>query len=88
MTLPSIRWAVVFGVVLTTARCLGEFGAVAIVSGNIEGSTQTATLRVQALYESSYGHYAGAYAISLVLALIAVAVLVLMTLVRPKEALA
>jgi sulfate transport system permease protein len=88
VTLPSIRWAVVFGVVLTTARCLGEFGAVAIVSGNIEGKTQTATLRVQALYESSYGHYAGAYAISLVLALIAVAVLVVMTVIRPKEVLA
>ena len=46
ITLPSIRWAVVYGVVLTTARCLGEYGAVAIVGGNIEGRTQTATLAV------------------------------------------
>ena len=44
ITLPSIRWAVIYGVVLTTARCLGEYGAVAIVSGRIEGQTQTATL--------------------------------------------
>ncbi|HEY4347112.1 MAG TPA: sulfate ABC transporter permease subunit [Gaiellaceae bacterium] len=86
VTLPSIRWAVVFGVVLTTARCLGEFGAVAIVSGNIEGKTQTATLRVQQAYEGSYGNYAGAYGISIALAAIAVAVLVLMTLIRPEEA--
>ena len=47
ITLPSIRWAVIYGVVLTTARCLGEYGAVAIVSGHIEGKTETATLRVQ-----------------------------------------
>src|SRR4029078_3016044 len=49
ITLPSIRWAVIYGVVLTTARCLGEYGAVAVVSGRIEGSTETATTRVHAL---------------------------------------
>ena len=42
----------IYGVVLTTARCLGEYGAVAIVSGHIEGQTETATLRVQDLYEN------------------------------------
>ena len=52
ITLPSIRWAVIYGVVLTTARCLGEYGAVAVVSGNIEGKTETATLRVQDAYEN------------------------------------
>src|SRR4029077_175822 len=66
ITLPSIRWAVIYGVVLTTARCLGEFGAVAVVSGNIEGQTQTATLRVRDQYDNSYS-VAGAYSISLVL---------------------
>ena len=71
ITLPSIRWAVIYGVVLTTARCLGEYGAVAVVSGHIEGKTETATLRVQDRYENF--DLAGAYAISLVLALIAVA---------------
>jgi sulfate transport system permease protein len=83
ITLPSIRWAVVYGVVLTTARCLGEYGAVAIVSGHLEGATETATLRVQDAYENF--NTAGAYAISLVLAAIAVVVLVAMTLLEPKE---
>ena len=86
ITLPSIRWAVIYGVVLTTARCLGEFGAVAVVSGNIEGKTQTATLRVDDAYQFAYGNYAPAYGISLVLAVIAILVLVTMLLIRPKEA--
>jgi len=84
VTLPSIRWAVIYGVVLTTARCLGEYGAVAIVSGSIQGKTETATLRVQEEYENL--NFAGAYGISLMLALIAIFVLVLMTTLRPKEA--
>jgi sulfate/thiosulfate transport system permease protein len=83
ITLPAIRWAVIYGVVLTTARCLGEYGAVAIVSGHLEGKTETATLRVQDAYENF--DTAGAYAISLVLAAISVVVLVAMTLLRPKE---
>jgi sulfate transport system permease protein len=84
ITLPSIRWAVIYGVVLTTARCLGEYGAVAVVSGNIEGKTQTATLRVQDAYENY--NQSGAYGISLVLAAMSVIVLVAMTLLKPKEA--
>src|SRR5207248_11749928 len=52
ITLPAIRWAVAYGVVLTTARCLGEFGAVSIVSGGIAGRTQTMTQYVQASYEN------------------------------------
>jgi sulfate/thiosulfate transport system permease protein len=83
ITLPSIRWAVVYGVILTTARCLGEYGAVAVVSGRIQGKTETATLRVQERYESF--DLAGAYAISIVLALMAIFVLVAMTVIRPKE---
>ena len=83
ITLPSIRWAVVYGVVLTTARCLGEYGAVAVVSGRIQGETETATLRVEERYEGF--DLAGAYAIALVLAAMAVVVLVLMTLVKPRE---
>jgi sulfate/thiosulfate transport system permease protein len=83
ITLPSIRWAVIYGVILTAARCLGEYGAVAVVSGRLQGQTETATLRVQERYESF--DLAGAYAISIVLALVAVAVLVTMTLVKPKE---
>jgi sulfate transport system permease protein len=83
ITLPSIRWAVIYGVILTTARCLGEYGAVAVVSGRLQGRTETATLRVQERYESF--DLAGAYAISLVLAAIAVVVLVAMTMIRPRE---
>ena len=83
ITLPSIRWAVIYGVILTTARSLGEYGAVAVVSGRLQGQTETATLRVQERYESF--DQAGAYAISLLLALIAVVVLVSMTLIRPRE---
>lgn len=83
ITLPSLRWAIVYGVVLTTARCLGEYGAVAIVSGRIVGKTETATLRV----EDSYQNFdtKGAYAVALVLAAIAVAILAAMSLSKPKE---
>jgi sulfate/thiosulfate transport system permease protein len=83
ITLPAIRWAVVYGVVLTTARCLGEYGAVAVVSGRLQGETETATLRVQERWESF--DVAGAYAISIVLASIAVLVLVALSVIRPKE---
>jgi sulfate/thiosulfate transport system permease protein len=83
ITLPSIRWAVVYGVVLTTARCLGEYGAVAIVSGRVAGKTETMTLLVDDDYQNF--DLSGAYAAALVLAAIAVVVLVVMTLTRPKE---
>ena len=83
VTLPAIRWGLVYGVVLTTARCLGEYGAVAVVSGAIQGKTETATLRVQEEYENL--NTAGAYGISLVLAAIAVTTLVLMSIVKPRE---
>jgi sulfate transport system permease protein len=83
ITLPSIRWAVIYGVILTTARCLGEYGAVAVVSGRLQGQTETATLRVQESWENF--DLAGAYAISIVLAMIAIFVLVAMTAIRPKE---
>jgi sulfate transport system permease protein len=85
ITLPSIRWAVVYGVVLTAARAIGEFGAVAVVSGNIVGETQTATLRVEDAYQFAYGNYAPAYGISFVLAATAILILVAMILVQPKE---
>jgi sulfate transport system permease protein len=83
ITLPAIRWAVVYGVILTTARCLGEYGAVAVVSGRLQGETETATLRVEERYQSL--DIAGAYSISIVLALMAVLVLLAMTLIRPEE---
>jgi sulfate/thiosulfate transport system permease protein len=86
ITLPSIRWAVVYGVVLTAARAIGEYGAVALVSGNIAGETQTATLRVEDAYQFAYGNYAPAYGISFVLAATAIVILILMIVLQPKEA--
>ncbi len=83
ITFPAIRWAVAYGVVLTTARALGEFGAVSVVSGRIIGQTETLTIHVQAAYENF--DLVGAYAASVVLALLAIATLVLMTTLKPKE---
>ena len=83
ITLPAIRWAVAYGVVLTTARCLGEFGAVSVVSGHLAGKTETATLFVQDSFESF--DLTGAYAASVLLAAIAIATLAAMNLFRPKE---
>jgi sulfate transport system permease protein len=83
VTFPAIRWAVAYGLVLTLARSLGEFGAVAVVSGRVVGKTQTITLYVQQHFENF--DKTGAYAASLALAGIAVVVLVIMNLLRPKE---
>jgi sulfate/thiosulfate transport system permease protein len=83
ITLPAIRWAIAYGVVLTTARCLGEFGAVSVVSGHLVGRTETATLYVQDQFEGF--DLTGAYAASVLLALIAIAMLVAMNAFRPKE---
>ncbi|SNT00473.1 sulfate transport system permease protein [Micrococcales bacterium KH10] len=83
ITLPSIKWALLYGVVLSLARSLGEFGAVKIVSGNISQRTQTATLVVEDKYlEFEQGT---AYATAFLLTLIAVAALVVVTFLRPKE---
>jgi len=84
ITLPAIRWAVAYGVVLTTARCIGEFGAVSIVSGRIEGKTETLPIYVQSQYAFDF-NTSGAYAASVVLALIAIATVVLLRVFQPKE---
>jgi sulfate transport system permease protein len=76
VTLPAIRWGVVYGVVLTTARALGEFGAVSVISGRIEGQTQTLPLYVQDRFENF--DLTGAYAAAVVLALLALATLLAM----------
>ena len=83
VTLPAIRWGVVYGVVLTTARAIGEYGAVAVVSGRVIGQTQTLTLRVQQSYEN-FDH-TGAYAAALELAAIALVTLFLMNLIHPRK---
>jgi sulfate/thiosulfate transport system permease protein len=83
VTFPAIRWAVAYGVVLTTARALGEFGAVSVISGRIVGQTETMTLRVEEAYQSF--DYVGAYAAAVVLALVAIATLVGLSVFKPKE---
>jgi sulfate/thiosulfate transport system permease protein len=82
ITLPGIRWGVVYGVVLTTARALGEFGAVSIVSGRIEGQTQTLPLYVQDRFENFDS--TGAYTAAVVLALLALATLLIMNLLTKR----
>jgi sulfate transport system permease protein len=86
VTLPGIRWGVVYGVVLTTARALGEFGAVSLVSGRIENQTQTLPLYVQDRFENFDA--TGAYAAAVVLALLALTTLLGMNLLtrRGREA--
>jgi sulfate transport system permease protein len=82
VTLPGIRWGVVYGVVLTTARALGEFGAVSIVSGRIEGQTQTLPLYVQDRFENFDS--TGAYTAAVVLALLALGTLLAMNLLTRR----
>ena len=83
ITLPAIRWGVAYGVVLTTARALGEFGAVSIVSGKLSGQTETLTLLVENRFQRF--DLVGAYAASVVLAILALLTLLSMNLLRPKE---
>lgn len=83
ITLPAIRWALVFGVVLTLARGLGEYGAVAVVSGRLVGQTQTATLFVEERFQNF--DQPAAYAMAFLLAAMAVVVLLATNLLRPRE---
>ena len=82
ITLPGIRWAIVYGVVLSLARSLGEFGAVKVVSGNLVGRTQTATL----LVEQEYGnfHQPIAYAMSFLLASASILCIIVVGVIRPR----
>jgi sulfate transport system permease protein len=84
ITLPGIRWAVVYGVVLTLARSLGEFGAVKVVSGNILGETRTATLAVEEKYLNF--DQDGAYAIAFLLASVSVVCIVVVQVLRSRAA--
>jgi sulfate/thiosulfate transport system permease protein len=83
VTLPAIRWGVAYGVVLSTARALGEFGAVSVVSGKIAGQTETLTLLVEKRFQNF--DLAGAYAASTLLALLALATLFTMTVVNRRK---
>ncbi|HET7443706.1 MAG TPA: sulfate ABC transporter permease subunit [Solirubrobacterales bacterium] len=84
VTLPAIRWGVAYGVVLTTARVLGEFGAVTIVSGSRTGETETLPLFVEKQFANF--QFPGAYGASVVLALLALTTLLAMNVLKRKEA--
>jgi sulfate transport system permease protein len=84
ITMPTIRWALAYGVVLSIARSIGEFGAVKVVSGDISGAgqTQTATLLVDERIEQLEP---GAYQVSLILIAVAVLAIVIVSVLRPRE---
>ncbi len=83
VTLPNIRWGLLYGVILCNARAMGEFGAVSVVSGHIRGETNTMPLHVEILYNEY--NIAGAFAVASLLALLALATLVLKSLVEWRQ---
>jgi sulfate/thiosulfate transport system permease protein len=83
ITLPAIRWGIAYGVILSVARAVGEFGAVTVVSGKIAGETQTLTVLVEQRWTNF--DIAGAYAASVLLAVIALTTLLAMTLIKPRR---
>ncbi len=84
VTLPNIRWALLYGVILCNARAMGEFGAVSVVSGHIRGETNTMPLHVEILYNEY--HFAAAFAVASLLALLALVTLTVKTYVEWSSA--
>ena len=80
VTLPNIRWGLLYGVLLCNARAMGEFGAVSVISGHIRGFTNTMPLHIEILYDSY--NFAGAFAMASLLALLALLTLVLKTILE------
>src|SRR5204863_2945879 len=83
VTLPNVRWALLYGVILCNARAMGEFGAVNIVSGHVRGETNTLPLHVEILYNEY--NYVAAFAVASLLALLALVTLALKTIVEAKS---
>jgi sulfate transport system permease protein len=84
VTLPKVRWALLYGVILLNARAVGEFGAVSVVSGHVRGQTNTAPLHVEILYNEY--NFQAAFAVASVLAILAVVTIVARTLVEWRVA--
>lgn len=84
ITLPSIRWGLTYGVVLTVARALGEFGAVIMVASNFAGGGQTLTLLVHSRYIDDHNEY-GAYAAATLLMAVSILVLIVMTAIQNRQ---
>jgi sulfate transport system permease protein len=83
VTLPKIRWGLVYGVILCNARAMGEFGAVSVVSGHVRGLTTTMPLHVEILYNEY--NFVGAFAVASLLTLLAVLTLIIKSLVEMKR---
>jgi sulfate transport system permease protein len=84
VTLPNIKWALLYGVILCNARAMGEFGAVSVVSGHIRGETNTMPLHVEILYNEY--NFVAAFAVASLLALLAIATLILKSIVEWRHA--
>lgn len=84
ITLPNVKWGLLYGVILTNARAMGEFGAVSVVSGHIRGMTNTLPLHVEILYNEY--NYAAAFAVASLLAILALVTLVLKSFIEWKVA--
>ncbi|OCJ07280.1 sulfate ABC transporter permease subunit CysW [Rhizobium sp. AC27/96] len=82
VTLPNIKWGLLYGVLLCNARAMGEFGAVSVVSGHIRGETNTMPLQVEILYNDY--NFSGAFAVATLLALLALVTLILKTLLEMR----
>jgi sulfate transport system permease protein len=82
VTLPNVKWGLLYGVILCNARAMGEFGAVSVVSGHIRGSTNTLPLHVEILYNEY--NFAAAFAVASLLALLALVTLALKTMVESR----
>jgi sulfate transport system permease protein len=82
ITFPHIKWALLYGIVLCTARAMGEFGAVSVLSGHLRGKTNTMPLYIELLYQGY--DFTGAFAISSILVIMAVIILVLRNILEYK----
>ena len=86
VTLPSVKWGLIYGIILCNARAMGEFGAVSVVSARIIGETETIPLRVQGLWEGGPAATAAAFALASLLAVLALITLGLKTILEWKQA--
>ncbi|NRY59934.1 sulfate ABC transporter permease subunit CysW [Clostridium beijerinckii] len=82
ITLPNIKWGLIYGVILCAARAMGEFGAVSVVSGHIRGKTNTLPLHIEILYNEY--QFSAAFAVASILVIIAIMVLILRNIVEWK----
>ena len=87
VTLPSVKWGLIYGIILCNARAMGEFGAVSVVSGHISGQTETMPLRVESLYQgATQASTAAAFAVASLLAMLALLTLGIKTFLEWKQA--